>query len=193
MRLEWPGDSPGDPFDPATVPDPPPWVDCMTVTDDGAAVRLRLVVSGPEGEPTVTRVEVVNPDGALTRRYLRGVGLGQVVDEVGRVLADWSVSRRLGDTWRREVHRPGRAGRPDVHYAEWARRYVEALEVSRSPIKHIVNDDRAKGDHRTEQEVRAKVNRARDRGLLTRPPKGRAGGELTDRCRRLLSGEEVER
>ncbi len=48
------------------------------------------------------------------------------------------------------------------------------------------------GGTETEAGLRAKLNKARARGLLTAAPPGRAGGELTDKGRALarLAGEE---
>lgn len=72
-----------------------------------------------------------------------------------------------------------------------------ALSVNRkAPIKVIVEAD---PHRRTEKQVRGMVNRARDHGLLsrtttdgTRGPTGRAGGELLERGRVLLTELGVE-
>jgi len=81
------------------------------------------------------------------------------------------------------IPRPGRRGRDQLYYAEWARRYVEACSIApRSPLKHLVATSPAE----TEGTIRAFLNRARAKGLLTKAPAGKSGGELTRKARELL-------
>jgi hypothetical protein len=83
--------------------------------------------------------------------------------------------------------RPGRAGRPDAFYARWAEAYVDRLaKGSRSPIKDLAADPpfqmegfASSTDQQARATIRAILQEARRRGLLTRPPRGRAGGRLT--------------
>jgi hypothetical protein len=90
--------------------------------------------------------------------------------------------------------RPGRAGRRDSFYLPFAVAYVKRLaEGSSRPvmdlaehppraIKGYVSD----GSHMSEATVRDFIHQARERGLLTRSPAGRAGGELTRKAERML-------
>jgi hypothetical protein len=78
--------------------------------------------------------------------------------------------------------RPGRKGRPDVFYARLAAQYVELLKSTSTPTK-----DLAKLRNYSDSSTRDLLNQARARGLLTRSAKGRAGGELTEKARELLS------
>lgn len=78
--------------------------------------------------------------------------------------------------------RPGRSGRPDVFYARLAAEYVDLLRTSSTPTK-----DLAERHHFSSTSMRDYLNQARTRGLLTRSQRGRAGGQLTDKARRLLS------
>lgn len=64
-------------------------------------------------------------------------------------------------------------------------RYVAALG-SESAVRTLVEEEIAAGRHTTEAAVRANVNKARTRGLLTQAPSGRAGGELTDLGKQVL-------
>lgn len=190
MRLEWPADYgvQGDAFDPDAERRAPPWLDVIFRPDDGEAMlRLRLV-RDVNGEPVRTAFEVDDPTGALTTRWLRRLGQGAALGEVDRLLEDWAVSRFLGDEWRRTVARPGRRGRGDAFYAEWAARYVDALENGGEPVRHLVHQETAEGRHTTEKSVRGYLYQARRRGLLTAAPKGKAGGELTDKGRAALGG-----
>ncbi len=80
--------------------------------------------------------------------------------------------------------RPGRPGRPDAFYAEVASRYVDALDSgSRRPTADV-----AENLNYSAARVRDAVHEARERGLLSRPAaKGRPGGALTDRAKKLLA------
>lgn len=90
--------------------------------------------------------------------------------------------------------RPGRAGRPDSFYLGWAVAYVDRLAAgSLSPIRDLAADPPEEitgyvSDGRTVSEatVRDLIHQARTRGLLTRSPIGRAGGELTPKAEQLL-------
>jgi len=80
--------------------------------------------------------------------------------------------------------RPGRRGRPDWHYALWSRRYVTALK--KNPRKPVALLSDTYPGHSPET-IRSYLNKARNRGLLTDPPKnGVPGGRLTKRCQLLL-------
>lgn len=78
--------------------------------------------------------------------------------------------------------RPGRSGRPDVFYARLAAEYVELLTTSSTPTK-----DLAERHNYSSTSMRDYLNQARSRDLLTPSPSGRAGGQLTDKARRLLN------
>jgi hypothetical protein len=77
--------------------------------------------------------------------------------------------------------RPGRRGRPDSFYAEWAARYVTAMREEGPPLPRL----REEYDFDMST-IRGFLYEARRRGLLTRAPSGRAGGELTAKARGLL-------
>jgi hypothetical protein len=162
-------------------------VDVVASTDEGL-VRVRLELSDEGPQPT--QFEIRTP--SQSTRQLRKLGYGWLVTDAQRALSDWAVGRFLGDAWQREVRRPGRAGRPDVFYAEWAERYVAALEVAPSrPIAHMVERAAARGEFWTDKQVRAYLNRARNRGLLTSPEPGRAGGEMTAEAVQMLKRRKV--
>jgi hypothetical protein len=80
--------------------------------------------------------------------------------------------------------RPGRPGRSDADYAIVAAEYVALVESAhRSPTQAMA--DRYEQNAQT---IGRWLHIARQRGLLTDAPKGRAGGDLTDKARRLLEG-----
>jgi hypothetical protein len=86
--------------------------------------------------------------------------------------------------------RPGRAGRPDVLYAVWAARYVDALAGTKAPIAALVKQYENTPERISAASLRAILNKARGRKrqLLTKAPAGRAGGELTKKAEQLLEG-----
>ena len=78
--------------------------------------------------------------------------------------------------------RPGRAGTPDLERARLAARYVELCRSGPGAAKALAAEE-----HCSTANVRNRLNTARSKGLLTSPPPGRQGGELTSYARRLLS------
>jgi hypothetical protein len=152
---------------------------------------LRVELS-PVGDEVAVTEMALRPRESGSRaaggRALRHLGFGAVESQLRAWLADEWIAERLGDQWAKPVGRPGRTGRDDVHYARWAGRYVDALSASpRSPIKHLVDEAKASGEHLTEAEARWYLTEARHRKLLTSAPRGRSGGELTPKALKLLS------
>jgi len=80
--------------------------------------------------------------------------------------------------------RPGRRGRPDLYYAELAKQYVDLLAESSTPTK-----DLAQRLNYSPSSTRDLLHQARRRGLLSSPATGLAGGELTEKAKRLLTVE----
>ena len=153
--------------------------------------------------PTLDRTEWPEPpDEGLTSRALRRVHLGEAVDRAHK-----EIQKRLERDRERERRRlmpkftaeavsaprqPGRRGRDDRFYATVAAIYVEALE--RDPRRPVVLaaqilSKRRRGTYKPAY-VRDLLHVARQRGLLTKPPKGRAGGQLTDKAQAALAVDE---
>ena len=77
-------------------------------------------------------------------------------------------------------------GTPEVELARLAARWVQKVQAgSRKPNAEIAAED----GMRTEQ-VRDRIHRAREKGLLSGGHAGRVDGGLTDRARRLLAGAD---
>lgn len=165
-------------------------VDVVTLAQPGWAMRIRLVPSGAESQVVDIQLRALDQAaGPPGSKLLRSLGYGAVVDAAEAALREpltaWSM---LGPQWPGPVKRPGRKGKSDLEFIPMAKRYVDALEVApRSPIKQIVTDLAAAGEHATDHEVSSQVNEAKNRGLLTRGRSGVAGGEWTDKGRRLLA------
>lgn len=129
------------------------------------------------------------PGEMLTARQLRSVPVGELHDyAVGQLRVVVSRSRSMSgwaDTFTAE-HHPGRQGRPDAFYAALSASYVERLAAeSRAPIR-----DLADAAGLSSSQVRNLLYEARRRELLSTSPKGRAGGELTEKAKRLLIEED---
>ncbi len=83
-----------------------------------------------------------------------------------------------------DTQRPGRAGRPDIKYAMWAEKYVDAVEATcGKPMAKLM----AENPGFDEARIRNILHQARDRGLLTDAEVGKAGGQLTDKAEALLT------
>lgn len=156
--------------------------------------RLHADLEVGENGLTVSAIDLRPHDGPdIGTRLLRQLGLSELLDRVERWLQDPWFVHHLGPAWDRQVKRPGRAGRPDAFYALWAQRYVDALAIDASkPVKVLVDQGAAVGEHLTPQQVRWYLTEARKRGLLTPAPSGGAGGELTPKGAQLLDGMEPD-
>jgi hypothetical protein len=181
-RLEWPISSTPRPqawliSSDRPMTSTPPWVDVITELPTGDLLRVRLRHRG-DGDPIVEAHEVRHraEDPTFGARAMRRAGYGAVLDLADRILDDWAVATHfLGREWRRQTTRPGRRGRPDLFYAEWAWRYVRALTNGPKPVASLVDD------LYTAEAIRAYIHEARRRELLTASPRGKAGGELTEK------------
>lgn len=189
------------------------WISYIRFTAiDGRPViaELRVLPTmsqvGTQGDPwlapTLENVDwPTPPDAGLTSRALRGVHLGRAVELAYEHLQKFlqrelRQPRPLPTRFTSEAvsapRRPGRRGRDDRFYAIVAALYVKALEQgSRKPVVATAEmlSKRQRGTYEAAY-VRDLLYAARQRGLLTRPPKGQAGGQLTDRAQALLQGKE---
>lgn len=130
----------------------------------------------------------VLPGEPVTARLLRRLPLGQIQDFARDELVSHKTSpsrsmQKLAAGWAQafeEVGRPGRRGRDDVAYAA-----VAAMYVAHGHDVHKVADELGYSVAR----IRNILYEARQprRALLTSAPKGRSGGELTDKAKEILS------
>ena len=126
------------------------------------------------------------PPHGLTVDVVRSIRFGPLHVGVREYLQLPFNTGAILDTDRNELggaRRPGRRGRDPVFYAEWAARYVNACRTSETPLP-VLADEYAFG----ESTIRGFLGEARRRGLLTTAPAGKAGGELTEKGKRLLDG-----
>lgn len=186
--------------------------------DDGWIAAYRLVAQG--GQPVIGEIRVYPnekaprdagrwsadhlgtkapvPFGGIPARILRQLRVREhlaLLDEiVERQHERQSFRLNLIDHGLEQVAKEaGRRGRSDHFYAEIASAYV-AFTGERDPIRQLCKKlAKEKALHFAESTVRDFVNQARDRGLLSRSPKGRPGGELTPKALELLGRATSDR
>lgn len=167
----------------------PGWVFELELDADGTVRQLTVTPSTvQQGTDEGAAVYPgTAPAGGVTARMLRRVPLGAISeglrkDVVGRV-AQVKSDRVAQAEWVSdfdENRRPGRRGRSDRFYAELALAYV-ALLPSAAPVAEL-----AAARHLSTSQMRGLLHEARTRKLLTTPPQGRSGGQLTPKARELL-------
>jgi hypothetical protein len=182
------------------------WDSYVDLRDQSLVVEVDLAVDGQPGwwvravfvatETDLTLISLSlsergnsrKPPQTLTVEVLRSVRL----EALYRKARSRVLKRTPGGPWfpvREEFHqhrRPGRKGRPDVEYADIARRYVGFLSTSSKPIEALA-EDMSIG----KSSASSYVHEARRRGLLTRTSQGTAGGLLTEKAIELLRSANV--
>ncbi len=137
-------------------------------------VKVKQGAPGRPGEPVTTRM-------------LRSIRLGELQraaeETIRRGVSAGSLPEQLRSAFA-ETPRPGRRGRPPRFYADLAANYVERLSSPR-PVAEL-----AEAMHLSTSQVRNLLFQARERGLLTSAGPRRAGGDLTDKARRLLEEDD---
>lgn len=147
--------------------------------DDGT-VRSRYTLTSPdttdvtEGLPWVR--SMIRPD------------VAQAWDQFIYGPSNWLQLTDEFRTGLRPRH-PGRKGMPVADLALLVERYVTACVEDTEPMERLRTlyyPDEPKA------RLNQRLRRAQELGLFTgRPGRGRAGGEMTDKCRRVRAGEEV--
>ena len=184
-------------------------VSYRVVPQDGQLVvaEIRIEPGAYTEDELEGRTKPPVPPGGLVAREVRGaIRTGEALDAARDKLrrlydhaerpappnAAFEFTLPEGFAFTREVvdapPRVGRSGRPDSFYAQYAAAYVDAIaNGSKSPVKDVAVQLNEQPEY-----VRDVLHNARRRGLLTRPPKGRSGGQLTDKARAVLacSGSE---
>jgi len=151
-------------------------------TDNQAVITV--TVSTESMRPAATSITITPASGdALDPKVFGALRLRTMLTEITEQMESPFLRRMLeqmGHTgWADpfiEIPRPGRKGRPPTEYAIWADRYVARLHTGDAhPLKWLTQQYPGF----SESALRAILNTARTRGLLTQSPSGKAGGELT--------------
>lgn len=182
-------------FEPAADGESVEEIQAVAYVEELKGWRVEVTVSA--GEPDnddehlhVSRLVLEPEAGAKpigSRHVMRALRLPHLLDEIDTWTGEPVAGQTLGPAWRRTIARPGRGGRDDLDYALWARRYVAALASHPTrPVQALIDEEADSGEFVTEGQIRARLNRARSRDLLTAAPPGQPGGELTDKAVRLL-------
>ena len=182
----------------------------VTMGADGEVVGFEAHAQGSErswpldrGEQSVTvLLPPTEPvDISITARLLRSVRLAALADLARSRLGvslrwrpeefeafDEQTRDALGGRAidsarlaRQQAQRPGRRGRGDRYYAELAVAYEVWLD-SGEPLRTLASEV-----HLSEPGLRTALATARRRGLLSPAPRGRAGGQATERAKALLA------
>ncbi|HWT78643.1 MAG TPA: hypothetical protein VN648_07550 [Candidatus Methylomirabilis sp.] len=128
------------------------------------------------------------PRGGLTAEVWRGVrinDLHSMAQQAARLPLGVGLGLKIEVDRRGRVRRPGRRGRDDLFYAGWAAKYLDSVATGPAPLARLADKE-----HLNESTIRGILQEARRRGLLTEPPPGRAGGQLTDKALALLGIKE---
>lgn len=157
---------------------------------DGAMVTIDFFAPNDMavGEQLVERRVVIEIDPAnpVHSRF----GLADLRRQVEKELQSSPMEAfvpQLGSAMQR-LARPGKRGWDDLEYARIARDYVKMVaEQPTRPTKAL-----AELRHASVKTAEQWVYRARERGLLTAPPvpRGRGGGQLTEKALGLLERDE---
>ena len=166
------------------LPDRGGWAEAWLDGHEGWLVRVRL--DRRDGVIYSSSYEVRNVGGEPLRLSAVGkrLGLGSVCERIAQEIeATGGLHHEWADSFV-DLPRTGRRARNDSAYLPWAEAYVEALaENPRRPLDVLTE----RYPNETRAGIQAKVNRARSRDLLTKGPKGKAGGELTDKAREMIA------
>lgn len=123
------------------------------------------------------------PDTGLSTSLFRKVALDRLV-RVGLTKVPSALKSRPWNEWlSTDRSRVGRTGRDDLYYAQWAASYVNLIDQGEPNPAIRLADDK----YLSVSQVRSILGEARKRGLLSKAPKGRAGGYLTTLADSILS------
>jgi hypothetical protein len=159
----------------------------VTVAADGEVVGFEVHAGDEAREPGTTAR-------AITARSLRAIPFGELADAT-RALP--TIHHKRVDDGRLEViarweqipvprpSKQGRKRRPDLYLAELALAY-RLWQGTGEPLKAL-----AKRAHLSVAGLRDALKDARDRGFLTEAPRGRKGGEPTEKAYRVLEHDSA--
>jgi hypothetical protein len=166
------------------APDDDIWIEHLALhmeleSRNGAMEITELVIrpgqQHPEGGVVTVDLRHI-PLHAISQDVMRNLGSGESPD--GWIFAPPAAPKGWATSL---AKRPGRAGKPDIHYALVAAEYVRHLGEPK-PLARLAKELPLEAS-----QVRSILYEARRRGLLTDPTvPGRAGGELTPKALDIL-------
>lgn len=135
------------------------------------------------------------PDGGVTKRLLRTVPVGGAFDDVVGDFRQW-IQQTFGPDalqrieaapvpLRKRRKKPERLRADDLFYALLARDYADACIHSRRPTQTL-----AQARNVPPEKMRSWINLARRNGFLTDTQRGKSGGELTPRAKRVIEASQ---
>ena len=150
--------------------------------------EMERAVRSEAHELALRELDLHASPGGIARRSREPVSYRPSEEEVASVVERRALAiaafRMANDFAERP--RPGSAGRGDTHYAAVAASYVALLDAGDPrPVAALADQL-----HLSVTTVRNLLYKARERGLLTSAGRGRAGGQLTDKAKEMLSGND---
>jgi hypothetical protein len=167
----------------------------LTVDDpEWVGYEFAMILEGPHIASLEVR-RTADTAAPLNARRLQSVPLGRLEralrDEVNALVAEWNPLNPTNpifteDEWPSVDDSP-RKNRDDAKLARLAQRYVETLGEPQQMerLGEWSREDPSRGLY-TDASVSQMIRRARQRNLLTKTTKGRAGGELTPKALSLI-------
>lgn len=152
--------------------------------------RAQATVTAQDGSPVISELRLsplgALPTGGMPARLLRDIPLGQLLDQgrhaLGQVREDVLAGQGFTSLDEPGTRRPGRAGHGVDHYLEVALVYTSAPSRGRT---QAVADRFGVSKETATQKIH---DTRRTYGLLTDSPRpGVAGGDLTEKAKRLLT------
>lgn len=154
--------------------------------------RIEISVSAATGTPGATQIliKALAEETQLRPAEVAKINLRKLLTEVNEQLQSphlrYLLQRDGNNNWSDPfitVPKPGRKGRPDIEYAIWADRYVDANRQSDGkPMAYLTK----RFDGYSVAALGSIINKARRRGLLTAAESGKAGGHLLPKATELL-------
>lgn len=165
---------------------------------DGApGVVVEFVLRLTDGEIGLGEQRTYRPDGqsmSLNSEMAIRLRLTEHLKQIERDVRRPSVMMTMPDEWCeapvKVAKRPGSAGHGPLFYAQWARRYVDAVNDETRELAIYKHLGALEGER--PETIAQWIMKARQKGLLTKTGQGKRGGELTDRGKRLLAGHDDE-
>jgi hypothetical protein len=171
-----------------------PW-HCYVVRDDGVSIdvlgHLRTRRFFSQGrtwrDPHVFEQEFwVIP--VRTSEDSKKVGLGMINRAIDM---HWREMAKLDPTVfsRATVPRPGRDGHGELYYARWVKKYLDAVEAhGQRYMKHLLADHPGWKAQLIRDTI-YDAGRWEPKLMKDRPGPGKAGGEMTEHCQRILAAD----
>jgi len=167
----------------------------VQITDYKGGWRVKEECADEQGRLVVIRLRIeptaAMPAGGLSSRVLRGIQVGQIASMLRELAEKYPSSMQsVLAMFKRPKRRQKWARTDDRFYAELACEYVRTQmtpEGRKKPVETL-----AKWRRVPVKLLRSQIHYARKNGFLSEVGQGKAGGELTDKAKRVLATTQEE-